>query len=264
MKKYLSMPKVQMVFVLLLLFILTLPQLGLSNALYLLVTSVGFCVLIDIVFAYIRRRKVFTTPFAAIVTGLILTLIIDPAASWYQILIISASAIAIKNFLRVGNRHVLNPAASGLLVGWALFQLQPSWWAATLFKGDNDLFLNVLLYLVLLGVVFVSCYKIGRYVTVLAYIALYTILFSVVTASFSLADMLKTLISPGMLFYALVMVPEPMTSPVNKKRQAMYGAVVAVFNAVLVYASFNFGLTNLPDASILALLIGNALFFKFR
>jgi len=264
MKKYFLMPKVQMIFVLFLFFVITSSQLGLPNAQYLLITSVGFCVLFDVLFAFIRRRKVFTTPFAAIVTGLILALIIDPSALWYQILAVCAAAMAMKNFLRIKNRHVLNPAASGLLAGWAIFQLQPSWWAATLFKGENELWLNALLYVGLLGVAFVSCYKVGRYVSVFTYIALYSLLFAIMTATFTPSAFFKTFTSPGMLFYALVMLPEPMTSPVNKRRQALYGAIVAFFNAVFVYTSFAPGITNLPDSSILALLIGNILFFKFR
>lgn len=258
------MPKVQVILVLLFFFVITASQLGLQSSLYLLITCVGFCVLFDVLFTFLRRKKVFTTPFAAIVTGLIFTLIIDPSAAWYQILVIAAAAMAIKNFLRIGNRHVLNPAASGLLIGWVIFQLQPSWWAATLFKGENELLMNALLYIGLLGIAFVSCYKVGRYVTVLTYILVYTVLFAVITSAFTPSEFLRTLTSPGMLFYALVMLPEPMTSPVNKKRQAMYGTVVAVLSALLVYVTFNLGVTNLPDSSILALLIGNILFFKFR
>lgn len=263
MMKYLTMPKVQMIFVLLFFFLVTLSQIGLPTALYLLSTCVGFCVLSDVLFAFVRRQKVFTTPFAAVVTGFILTLIIDPSALWYQILIICVSAMAIKNFLRIKNRHILNPAASGLLIGWVVFQLQPSWWAASLFKGENELIFNVLLYLGILGIGFISCYKVGRYVTALTFIAVYSVLFALVTGTFTPLEFLKTVSSPGLLFYAYLMVPEPMTSPVNKKRQAMYGTIVAVLSAVFVYITFTLGV-SLPDASILALLIGNLLFFKFR
>ncbi len=261
MKKYITMPKVRIIGILLLLFAVVASQIGVSKALVLLVTCVSFTVLLDTIFTYIRRRKYFK-PFAAIVTGLILTLIIDPSAPWYQILVICAGAMAIKNFVRFGNRHIFNPAASGLLVGFVLFNLNPSWWAATLYRGDS-LILNILIYLLLVAIAYI-CYKIGRYYSVFSYLLLYAVLFLFVTSSWSMQSFIKTISSPGMLFFALLMLPEPMTSPVNKKRQLAYGSIVASLNALLVYLSFNLRVTNIPDSSILALLIGNMLFFRFR
>lgn len=264
MRMLLKTPKVQIITILSLLYIVVASIITIPTALYLLITCVGFCVLLDVVFTYARRRKYFTKPFAAVVTGLILTLIIDPAALWYQILIICGAAIGIKNFVRFGNRHILNPAASGLLIGWVFFGLNPSWWGATLYRGDNALVPNILIYLLLAGITYVSCYKIGRYVTVGSYILIYSILFLFVTSSYSVDAFVQTIVSPGMLFYALLMLPEPMTSPVSKMRQLYYGVIVAVLNAVFLYITFTTEIANFPDGSLLALLIGNILFFKLR
>jgi Na+-translocating ferredoxin:NAD+ oxidoreductase RnfD subunit len=264
MKQYLVMPKVQIIGILSIFFLVVASLLGWGLSLYLFALCVGSCLLFDILITYVRRKKFFTKPFAALVTGLILTLIIDPSATWYQILIITASAMAIKNFLRIKNRHVLNPAASGLLVGYLLFGLNPSWWGATLHPGSDFSPINLLLYLLLLAFAYVSCYKVGRYVSVLSYILVYSILFFFITSGSSPAEYFRTLFSPGMLFFAFLMLPEPMTSPVNKNRQAIYGTIVALINAVLLYLNFNLGLVNIPDSSIIALLIGNMLFFKFR
>lgn len=263
MKKYLNMPKVKTIGILLLFFIVASSLIGLQIALFLVITCVGFAFLLDIIFTYIRRREFFK-PFAAIVTGLILALIIDPSASWYQIFVICAAAMAIKNFARIGNRHIFNPAASGLLAGWVLFGLNPSWWGATLHRGDIGMVLNLLVYLLLLAIAYVSCYKLGRYNTVISYILIYAVLFLFVTSSWSLQAFVKTIVSPGILFYALLMLPEPMTSPVNRRRQLMYGATIAIISAFLVYLTFKLGVTNIPDSSIVALLIGNFLFFRFR
>lgn len=261
MQKYLMMPKLQISILLFILFLVVSSLIGVSLAFFLLFMCVGFCFLFDIVFTYARKRRYFK-PFAAIVTGFILALIIDPGVTWYQILIITASAMAIKNFARIGDRHLLNPAASGLLVSWALFGLQPSWWAATLYSNDKVI-LNVLIYVLLAGIAYVSSYKLRRWYSVVTYVGVYTILFLLITSP-TLQNAIRTISSPGLLFYALLMVPEPMTSPVNKKRQMMYGVTVAVLNAAFVFASFRLGFSNIPDSSILALLIGNIIFFKLR
>jgi len=235
---------------------------GPSATLSLLVTCVGFTVASDILLTYLRRKKVFTTPFAAIVTGLILTLIIDPAANWYQILVICFAAMAIKNFVRIGNRHVLNPAASGLLIGWVLFSLNPSWWGATLSKGEGSFLENAAIYGILLLIVSVSCLRLGRYLSVLSYLAVYAL--SLVVLGTTISGVLANTLSVGVLFFAFLMLPEPMTSPVSKKRQLLYGAGVSLLTVLFVQLIAILGLSNTPDFSLVALLIGNSIFFKFR
>ncbi len=58
-----------------------------------------------------------------------------------------------------------------------------------------------------------------------------------------------------------------MTSPVNPKRQVLYGVAVASIVQLIAYPPISSNLTNkglLPDLFIPALLLGNLLFFKFR
>jgi Na+-translocating ferredoxin:NAD+ oxidoreductase RnfD subunit len=261
MMKYVRTPKVQMIGVLLFLFAVTGSLISYPAAFILFLQCVGYCVLLDVLFTYLRRRQLFK-PFAAIVTGLILTLIIDPSATWYHILTICAAAMAIKNFARFGNRHIFNPAASGLFVGWLAFQLNPSWWAATLFRGENALIFNIAIYVGLLLAAYVSLYKLRRMYSIFSYLftyALLTILLGSPTQS-----VIQTLVSPGVLFYALVMLPEPMTSPVSRNRQLLYGVVVSALTVGGVYLGGTLQIASVPDFSIAALLIGNLIFFRFR
>ncbi len=262
MKKYLSIPKVQIVVILFLFFLLQASLLGIQIAFSLFALCVGLTVFFDIVFTYLRRKVVFDKPFAAIVTGLILTLIIDPSATWYQIALIAAGAMATKNFLRV-SRHIFNPAASGLFFGWVFFKLNPSWWAATLHRGDTAQIFNIALYIVLFLIALVSLRRLGKYGAVVTYVVLYGLL-SIVFFSSSPASVLQTAIAPGVLFYALLMLPEPMTSPVKKLRQVLYGAFVAGMQMLLIVVSTKFAFANPPDFTIIALLLGNLLFFKYR
>lgn len=264
MKRVLNNTKVQVAAFLLLLLILTSAHLGINFALYLFLLCLGFTVASDLLFTFIRRKKFFV-PYGAIVTGLIFTLIIDPSASWWQIIVIAAAAMAIKNFLRIGSRHIFNPAASGLFVGWAIFGLSPSWWGPGLYSGSWFSIQNLLILLSVVALFYVSGYRLKRYYTMAAYLVVLGVL-SVLTSSSSLQSVFATLFSPGTLFYAFLMLPEPMTSPINKNRQMLYGATVATLSTTFTFLFNKTNLSNFntPDASIGSLLLANLIFFKFR
>ncbi len=258
-------PKIQFICLLFLFYVVTLFHLPLNLALQLLVLCVGFTVLADLLFTFLRR-KTFFIPYSAVITGLILTLIIDPSASWFQILVISVAAMAIKNFIRISRRHIFNPVASGLAGGWVIFKLNPSWWGASLYTPGAITLPNTIVFLSLLALAFVSCYRYKRYNSVISFLissAFLSILFSL--SAFSVISILSTF-APGNLFYAVVMVAEPMTSPINRKRQILYGFTVALIFVLLVVFQKNIshlGFSNV-DSSLIALLIGNLLFFNYR
>ncbi len=259
-----SYPKFQVLLLLILLYGITIFHLPVITALLLLISCVGFTVGFDLLFAYIRRKKLFV-PYAALVTGMILTLIIDPSANLVQIAVICAAAMAIKNFLRISNRHVLNPAASGLLVGWALFQLSPSWWSPTLYTPGAITLPNILVLVAVLLLAYVSGYRLKRYYTIITFLIAYTVLTIIFTQTISFSSLVGVILSPGTLFYTIVMLAEPMTSPVQKKRQILYGCIVTLLNVLFVFVVMrHFPTISFPDSSLVALLIGNVLFFKFR
>ena len=257
-------PKVLFIFLLTLFFVTTSFGIPIYLSFYLFVLCIGFTVLADLLFTFFRRRTFFI-PYSAIITGLIIALIIDLSASWYQILAICLAAMGMKNFVRISGRHILNPAASGLIVGWVIFDLYPSWWAATLYTPGAFTIPNVLLMLSLLALGFVSCHRYKKYHTVISFLLFFSILSVLFSSSFSAKSLISVFISPGILFYTIVMVAEPMTSPVNKQRQTLHGFFVALMSALFVLAiQKNILPSNMPDSSLLALLLGNLLFFKYR
>ncbi len=254
--------KVQFIFFLLLFFIVTMFRLPILTSLYLLISCVSFAFLTDIFFTYLRKKTLFV-PYSAVITGLILALIIDPSLSWFQIFIICFVAMGLKNFLRFSNRHIFNPAAAGLLAGWMIFGASPAWWGASLYTPGAVSFLNVIIYLSLTTLAFISCYRYKKWSTVLSFLLVFTILSPLFFSSFSIKSLISTVLGPGMLFYTTVMLVEPITSPVNKKRQMLYGVTVAVLYLFIVFIIRTTG-QSLPDSSIIALLLGNLLFFKYR
>ena len=231
----------------------------------LFVLSVGGASVFDCLFAKIKKQEL-RIPYSGIITGLILALIIDPTASLWQILVIAAAATGLKDFLRPGGSHIFNPAASGLMVGFLLFGLNPSWWGPTPYSLDKFHPVNILLALSVFSFAYVSLWRYKRYFNVLAYLVVSVVLQIVLLAT-SPMNAFQALINPGSLFFALVMLPEPMTTPTKKLRQVLFGTFVAVFNVGVIYLMANGmipAFNNFPDTSLVALLLANLLFFRFR
>lgn len=201
----------------------------------------------------IRLRKVEPfLPSAAIVSGIIIGLLSAPTLPWYNTVVAAVAAMAGKNFLRYENKHIFNPAAFGLFVAGLLFMHSVSWWGVS-FQTLHINLVSFLFFLILLSPGYVSMIRLRRY----------KILFSFLISMFLLTEVLRftgILFDPTTLFFSLVMLPEPMTTPNNSIRQLLFGAFVAI-TAILI------SLTNsrfTPDPFITGLLVGNLLFFRFR
>lgn len=230
MSSILKVPKVQLALILLLLYLLA-PQ----QNLVVFFASMGFTIFFDLLFTYIRKRTLFL-PLSALVTGLIIALVVDPNASWYQLAFICALAQASKNFVRLSGKHVFNPAGAGLFLGAYIFNVPISWWGVSLLP---------VFILLLPGLV--SILRMRRYGSILSFLIIYNIFSG-----------FKILLDPTTIFFALVMLPEPMTSPFDLKKQIIYGSVVAVFSLVFSQVPL------FPDALIPALFLGNVFNFFFK
>lgn len=254
-------PKLQLILLLSIYYLVAAFHLPLTQSLYLLFFCLLFTVSSDLLFKKLKKRS-FQIPYSAIITGLILTLIIDTSANIFQILIICASAMLIKNFLRF-DKHIFNPAASGLLVGFFIFGLYPSWWAASFYTTGEFSIPNLFIISAVLLFGFVSLYRLKRYVTVASYLGMLGILSFIFSLSNSFSSLISLLFAPGTLFFALVMLPEPMTSPFKKVVQAVFGISVALIQILLALSTRDGLFNNLPDYSLTALLIANLGFFTY-
>lgn len=235
MPAFLKIPKVQLALILLLIYLSALKQYPTLSNLYLAFICVGFTIFFDLLFTYIRRRVLFL-PLSALVTGLIIALVVDPNALWYQLAFICAVAVAAKNFVRLSGKHIFNPAGAGLFLGAVIFNVPISWWGASLLP-----------FYILLLPGLISALQLRRFGSVLSFLLIYSL-----SSTFSL------LTDPTTIFFALVMLPEPMTSPFDLKKQVFYGVIVAAFT--LVFSQ----LPIFPDALIPALLLGNVFNFFFK
>ena len=200
----------------------------------------------DLLFVKLRNIKLFF-PSASLVTGSIIGLLISPNLSWYVPVVVGIIAMFSKNFIRFSNRQIFNPAGFGLIVGALIFHHNISWWGVSWqqFRIHNLEF--IIYFLILLSPAFVSMVKMKRYRITLSFFLVYILL----------SKTLNSVLDPTTLFFTTVMLPEPMTSPNNHKRQILFGSLVAL----LCFLPTN---VNFVDPFIIALLIGNLVFFKFR
>lgn len=236
-----------------------------SLVLHFLLASL-IAVLVDLLTLKIRGINLFF-PGAAIVTGLIVALLHPPTAPIYQLFTITTVAILLKNLLRIGNRHIFNPAASGLFLGGVIFGQNVSWWGVSFQNLLGTLFPNLIYFLILLTPAIVSMILMRRFRITLIFLAVYILLFQLISQRLDFSMTINSLLDPTLLFFALVMLPEPMTSPHNHIRQLMFGGLVAIIGVLISFPLLNLPLTSvglLPDSLILSLLIGNLIFFKFR
>lgn len=261
MFKLLRIPNVQMLIILLFIFSGSLFKFPPVQSLYVLTLSVFFIVLFDVVFTFLTKRK-FALSDASFITAIIIALLINPSSSWYEIASVCFIASILKHFLRPGKRHIFNPAASGLFFGSLLFNRSLILWQGASYQSLLPFsFQNLIFFLFLLLPGFVSLIRVRRYVSIISFLIVYS--FFLVSQSSSLAG----IIDPLIIFFALVMLPEPMTSPVNIRRQVLYGVFIAIFYQILLMPKINTTVSQgvfIPDALLLALLLGNGLFFRYK
>lgn len=256
-------PKVQVALTLLLIYLSAILKFPTITNLNLLIMCIGFTAFFDLFFTYIRKKALFI-PWAAIVSGLILTLIIDQSLNLVQIATISAIAMGVKNFLRPSGRHIFNPMASGLFLGSLIFnQFSASWWGAS-FQNITQSLENLPFFLILLSPGLISIFRFKKYYMVLAYLTTNIFLTQIFHPFSQLNYLTSKILDPSTLFLILVMLPEPMTSPVNRKMQIFYGTAVATIPFILSATQITLALTDFVafDSLLFALLLGNLLFFK--
>lgn len=210
-----------------------------ASKLLTLTLALSSTVISDFMFTKLRRIPPFLLS-AGIVSGLIIALLTDPSLPWYIPVLAGVLAMFSKNFLRFSRRHIFNPAGFGLILTAFIFQTGVSWWAVSFQTFPQ----NLIFFLILLTPAFVSIKKMRRHLTIFSFLIAYGIIFK------------NFFLDPTVLFFTLVMLPEPMTTPYIKKYQVIFGVFVSIISFLI--SSFFAG-----DPLITALLLGNIIFFKF-
>lgn len=264
----LRIPKIQMAIALSLVFVAATIHSSSYKPLGILIFSLFATIGSDFIFNRIRKTS-FIFPSAAIVSAFIITLLASPALPTYQLFIVGIIAMFFKNFLRISNRHIFNPAAIGLLLGSLIFGNAVSWWGVSFQQLTiNNLQLTIGFF-ILLSPFLVSAVRMRRYRIILGFLIFYAI-GSIVLSSAHILNakylILNTLLDPTIIFFTAVMLPEPMTSPNRNVKQITFGIFVAALALILSHPILNskFLILTSIDSFIFSLLLGNLIFFKLK
>ncbi len=218
---------------------------------FLLLFSTVFILVISLI-----ANNLFSTAFKAptnvesvYITALILALIISPLSSFHDTAYFSlagwaaAWAMASKYIFTIGKKHIFNPAAFAVALTAITISQSASWWAGTL---------SMLPFVLIGGLLMVR--KLRRFDMTLSFILVSVVV--IVGAHLSTGGNFFTVLKQAvlyspLLFFAFVMLTEPLTTPPTWILRMLYGTIVGVLFLPAIHIG-SFYMT--PE---LALLVGN-------
>lgn len=202
------------------------------------------CRLTNIALAYLYKAP--TNFESSAITALILLFIFTPLATVADagtLLLAGMIAMASKYVLALNAKHLFNPAALAAVVLGLAGSTSPVWWVGSAVLTP---------FVVVFGFLIVR--KIRRFDLVLSFLAaalMVMIFFGLKNEQPVLETLAQAITSWPLIFFATVMLTEPLTTPPTRKLRMIYGALVGA----LFSSQFNLGpIYPTPE---LALLIGN-------
>ncbi|MBS4214823.1 MULTISPECIES: RnfABCDGE type electron transport complex subunit D [Neobacillus] len=244
-KKWLKTPKGYVTFALIIYLLIasigSKDIMGIKNAF----VAVFVSVIVDILCRTVKKRK-WSMPDSAIITGLIISLILSTTSSVGVITATAVMAILSKYLLVYKKKPIFNPAAIGLLLSVLFFHSGQSWWGAF-----GDLPAWTIAFLLMGGYAITN--RVNKYPQIFAFFGT-SFLLLLLIGYFNIGgetDALRPPFINATLFFGFFMLTDPPTSPGKDKDQVIFGILTAVAGT-LIYGLFG-GLTYL----YIGLVIGN-------
>jgi ferredoxin-NADP reductase len=212
------------------------------SALYITVV----CLVVNAVFAYFFEAP--ANPESVYITALILTLIIAPIHSAGDILFFSLAtwasiwAMASKYILAIGKKHIFNPAAIAVVITAFSVGLSANWWVGTVW---------MLPFVLVGGILIVR--KIQRFKMVGSFAA--AALIVVLIHHPAVVTVWKIVAETPLVFFACIMLTEPLTAPSTRKMRIVYGVLIGLLFAPFIHIG---SVYSTPE---LALVVGNVFAF---
>jgi ferredoxin-NADP reductase len=193
--------------------------------------------------------SVFSTPTnveSVYITALILILIINPInnlndfAYWGFLFWVSLWAMASKYIFAINKKHVFNPAAFAVVLTAIFLNQGAGWWVGTL---------SMTPFVVIGGLL--TTRKIRRFDLVLTFIIVALISIVGLRASdwnSAVHIATRTIFYSPLLFFAFIMLTEPLTTPPTKFGRMFYGAISGFLFSPLVHIGTIY---STPELSLL-------------
>lgn len=197
---------------------------------------------------FARVFKVQTNVESVYITALILVLIIDPPqatnlfSNFWFLFWAASLAMASKYILAIKGKHLFNPAAVAVAITAVTIGQFASWWVGSA---------SMLAFVAVGG--FLVIRKVQRSDAVMSFllVALTVVVVTTFMATNPFVSIYQVVLDSPLIFFAAVMLTEPLTMPPTKGQQIMYAAIVGFAFAPQIHiGSFYFS----PET---ALLLGN-------
>lgn len=174
--------------------------------------------------------KVFAAPTnleSVYISALILSLILMPAKNFQGLTLLFLAAVltnASKYVLAIRKKHIFNPAAIAVLITTLILDNSTTWWIG-----------NARTWPVILVGGLLITHKLRRFEMVLPFLL----------TAILIGSNIRYIIHTPLLFFAFIMLTEPLTAPTSKPLRILYGILVGVLYSVKIFT---------PE---MALVIGN-------
>ncbi len=197
--------------------------------------------------------KIFKAPInleSVYITALILVFVITPPKSFFDLYFLlfaflsSVFAIASKYIFAIKKKHIFNPVAVGIFTAGIVSGQAASWWIGNVYMVPVVIIFGVLLLRKILRFELVGAF-LGVFIISILSIHQYTGFLNMI----NFAN--KALFYSPVLFFAFVMLTEPLTSPTTRWMRMFYGAIVGILFDPFVHVG------TLYFTPEMALLIGN-------
>jgi len=185
-------------------------------------------------------------PSGAVLTAMIVAMVMRAQEPWIVPVFTSVVAVSSKYLLRTRQANVLNPAAFGLVLMFYLMPHGQSWWGAL--PEVSPPWLRVVL---LAGGLYLTS-RVNKLPLVLSFLGAYFCLFTLtafVGDARHVAEIFRSPDGDAVLYFALVILTDPPTSPAKYAGQWKFGIIAAVCSYVVF---MGFGVAYFLLAGVLA------------
>jgi len=223
LKRFFKTPKGLLTLILATLILLAAPAEGSRAVAVRLAASVAAATAVDVVILR-RRSGGWRFPSGAILSAAIVVMVLRSQEPWYVDAVTSVAAVLSKYPFRVRGANVFNPAALAMVAAYYLFHAGESWWGAQ--TGDSGL---ARLFLVAAGVFIAN--RVNRLPLVLVFLGSYFALFTITAFgrdALAVAEIFRTPDFEAVLYFALIILTDPPTSPANYRDQIVCGLIAAM------------------------------------